>query len=150
MFACSPQVFYGWRNLLLRLFGANIGHGVRIRPTAKVTYPWKVTLGDHVGVGDNAVLYSLAEITVGANTQISQKAYICAATHDYLQPTFPLVPSPIVIGEQAWIAADVFVAPGVKIADGAIVGARSTVLRDVEPQTIVAGYPAKFIKMRFS
>ncbi|SPP97725.1 WcaF family extracellular polysaccharide biosynthesis acetyltransferase [Bradyrhizobium vignae] len=144
LFAWSPQPAYGWRRWLLRLFGAEVGTGVLVRPTARVTYPWKVKLGDHCWIGDNAELYSLGSITVGNCAVVSQRSYICAATHDHKNITFPLVAKPVVIEREAWIAADCFVAPGVTIGAGAIVGARSTVLRSVTQATIVAGHPAEF------
>ena len=144
LFAWSPQPAYGWRRWLLRLFGAEVGRGVLVRPTARVTYPWKVKLGNYCWIGDNAELYSLGPITVGDNAVVSQHSYVCAATHDYKNITFPLVAKAVVIEREAWIAADCFVAPGVTIGAGAIVGARSTVLQSVAAATIVAGQPAQF------
>ncbi|SCB26868.1 putative colanic acid biosynthesis acetyltransferase WcaF [Bradyrhizobium shewense] len=142
LFAWSPQPAYGWRRWLLRLFGAEVGKGVLVRPTARVTYPWKVKLGNYCWIGDNAELYSLGPITIGDNAVVSQRSYICAATHDYKDIKFPLVAVPVVVEREAWIAADCFIAPGVTIGIGAIVGARTTVLRDVEARAIVAGHPA--------
>ena len=85
LFGLSPQPFYGWRRALLRLFGANVGRGVLVRPTARVTYPWKVTLGDHCWIGDHAELYSLGPISIGAHAVVSQHSYLCSATHDIAQ-----------------------------------------------------------------
>ncbi|MGY4472347.1 putative colanic acid biosynthesis acetyltransferase WcaF [Bradyrhizobium sp. LB9.1b] len=144
LFAWSPQPAYGWRRWLLRLFGAKVGKGVLVRPTARVTYPWKVQLGNHCWIGDHAELYSLGPITVGDNAVVSQRSYVCAATHDYNNITFPLVAIPVVVEHEAWIAADCFIAPGVTVGAGAIVGARSTVLASVPRATIVAGHPAEF------
>lgn len=148
LFAWSPQPAYGWRRWLLRLFGAEVGKGVLVRPTARVTYPWKVKLGNHCWIGDNAELYSLGPISVGDNAVVSQRSYVCAATHDYKAITFPLVASAVVIEREAWVAADCFVAPGVTIGAGAIIAARSTVLRSVPPAAIVAGNPAEFKRSR--
>ncbi len=142
LFAWSPQPAYGWRRWLLRLFGAEVGRGVLVRPTARVTYPWKVKLGNHCWIGDNAELYSLGSIIIGDNAVVSQRSYVCAATHDYKDIRFPLVAKAVTIEREAWIAADCFIAPGVTIGAGAIVGARSTVLQSVDSATIVAGYPA--------
>lgn len=63
LFRWSPQVMYRWRAFLLRMFGAKIGKNVVIRPSVKITYPWKLTLGDYAWVGDDAVLYTLGDIT---------------------------------------------------------------------------------------
>ena len=127
----------------MRLFGAEVGKGALVRPTARVTYPWKVKLGNHCWIGDNTELYSLGPITIGDNAVVSQRSYLCAATHDYKDVQFPLVARAIVVEPEAWIAADCFIAPGVTIGAGAIVGARSTVLQSVAAATIVAGYPAE-------
>jgi putative colanic acid biosynthesis acetyltransferase WcaF len=141
-FAWSPQPAYGWRRWLLKLFGAQVGTGVIVRQTARITYPWKVVFGDHCWVGDHAEIYSLGPITIGKCAVVSQRSYLCAGTHDHHKLDFPLVAQPIVIGDEAWVAADCFVAPGVRIGAASIVAARSTVLRNVPDAVIVAGHPA--------
>lgn len=148
LFAWSPQPAYFWRRWLLRLFGAQVGKGVLIRQSARVTYPWKVKLGDHCWIGDNAEIYSLAPITIGHDTVISQRSYLCGGTHNHHDLTFPLVGGPIIIEDQVWVAADCFVAPGTHIGRGAIIAARSTVLNDIPSAAIVAGNPAIFKKHR--
>jgi len=148
LFSCSPQVMYGWRRWLLRLFGARIGEGVLLRPSAKITFPWKVVIGDHAWIGDEVVLYSLGEIEIGNNAVVSQRSYLCTASHDYTQSDFPIYGKKISIGDQAWLATDVFVAPGVSIGEGAVVGARSSVFNDLPPMMVCMGSPAKPIKPR--
>jgi putative colanic acid biosynthesis acetyltransferase WcaF len=148
LFRPSPQAMYGWRRFLLRLFGARIGAKVIIRPTATVTYPWKVTIGDFSWIGDDVTLYSLGEIIVGKNTVISQRSYICTGAHDYTRLTFDIYAKPVRIGDQVWVATDVFVAPGVSIGNGAVVGVRSTVLNDLPEGMICYGSPAKPMKVR--
>ncbi|MHA2939523.1 WcaF family extracellular polysaccharide biosynthesis acetyltransferase [Vibrio sp. RC27] len=147
-FACSPQFAYKWRNFLLRCFGAQVGKNVIIRPSVKITYPWKVKIGDNAWIGDHAELYSLGEIEVGKNAVISQRSYICAASHDYTTPSFDIYSQKVVIEEQTWIATDVFVAPGVTIGKGAVIGARSSVYKDMPEGMICMGNPAKPIKPR--
>lgn len=148
LFAWSPQPAYFWRRWLLRLFGAQVGEGVAIRQTARVTYPWKVTIGDHCWIGDHAELYSLASISIGHDTVISQRTYLCAATHDHRDIAFTLIGRPIVVEDQAWVAASCFVHPGVRIGRGAIVSAFSNVRNDVAPGAIVDGNPATFRRQR--
>ena len=148
LFRASPQVLYGWRRFLLRCFGAEIGKGVIIRPSTQITYPWKVTIGDYSWIGDDVVLYSLGEIIIGKNTVISQKSYICTGTHDYSKIDFPILAKKIVIGDECWLATDVFVSPGVTINKGVVVGARSTVIKDLDSNSVYVGSPAKFIKKR--
>jgi putative colanic acid biosynthesis acetyltransferase WcaF len=148
LFRPSFHNWYGWRNLLLRAFGARVGRGVRVRPTVRVEIPWNLELGDGVVVGDYAILYSLGTIRVGRLAVISQYAHLCAGTHDYTHPDFPLLTPPIAIGEGAWVAADAFVGPGVTVGDRAVVAARATVVKDVPPGSVVGGNPARVIKER--
>lgn len=144
----SPQFMYGWRRWLLRCFGARIGKGVLLRPSARVTYPWKLTVGDHAWIGDDVVLYTLGEIEIGAHAVVSQRSYLCTGSHDYTRLRFDIYAKPIVIGEQAWLATDVFVAPGVEIGAGTVVGARSSVFKSLPSGVIARGSPAQVVGVR--
>ena len=143
LFACSPQFAHGWRCFLLRAFGAKIGHRVIVRPSARITYPWKVAIGDYSWIGDHAELYSLGRITIGTHSVVSQRAYLCAGTHDYRSPDFAIQSPAIQVGDEVWIATDVFVAPGITIGNGAVIGARSSVFDDIEAGVIAFGTPAR-------
>jgi putative colanic acid biosynthesis acetyltransferase WcaF len=147
-FAWSPQFMYGWRRWLLRLFGAQIGSAVLIRPSVQVTYPWKLSIGDWSWIGDDAVLYCLGDISIGDNVVISQRSYICTGSHDYSLPAFNIYSKPIQIESEVWIATDVYVAPGVRIGQGSVVGARSSVFNDLPPMAICYGSPAKPVRLR--
>lgn len=148
LFRRSPKICFGWRRFLLRIFGARIGRGVLVRPTAEITYPWKVFIGDYSWIGDAVVLYSLGEITIGAHTVISQRSYLCAATHAIEDILFTQYAKPIHVGSECWIATDVFVSPGISIGDGTVVGARSTVLHDLPAGMVCHGYPARPVRPR--
>lgn len=150
VFGLSPQFMFGWRRFILRLFGARIGKNVLIRPSVKVTYPWKVSIGDRAWVGDDAVLYSLGEIVIGNDSVISQRCYICAAAHDYSKPGFDIYAKKIEIGNEVWVATGVFVAPGVRIGDGVVVGAGSNVFTSLPPFMVCYGSPAKPVRKRES
>jgi len=143
-----PQAFYPWRRFILRLFGAKLGWKVLIRPGVRIVFPWKLVVGDHCWIGDNATLYNIAPITIGEHSVISQDAYLCTGTHDYREVSFPLIASAIAVESECWIAAGAFVGPGVTIRYGAVVGAGSVVLSDVESATIVAGIPARKVGLR--
>lgn len=145
-FALSPRPLWFWRSSLLRLFGANIGRGVHVYPTVRITMPWNISLGDQCAVGDRATLYALGTITIGARTTISQGAHICAGTHDIEDPSRPLLTPPIMIGADAWICAEAFIGPNVIVGDCAIVGARAVVFNDVAKDTVVVGNPARQTK----
>lgn len=148
LFGLSPQFMFGWRRFILRLFGAKIGRNVLIRPSARITYPWKVKIHDYAWIGDNVVLYSLGEIEVGAHVVISQRSYLCAASHDFQKKNFNIFAQKIKIEDEVWLATDVFVAPGTSIGQGAVVGARSSVFHDLRPGMICFGSPAVPVRPR--
>jgi putative colanic acid biosynthesis acetyltransferase WcaF len=148
VFRGSFHNWYPWRAMILRRFGAKVGSNVRVRRTVRIQIPWNLSLADDVIVGDAAILYALGPITIGPRTLVSQYAHLCAGSHDYTRPEYPLLKPPITIGADVWIAADAFVGPGVTVGDRAIVGARSSVFKDVPPNSIVGGNPARVIKQR--
>lgn len=120
-------------------------------PAVKIWAPWNLILGDHVGIGDGATLYSMDRIEIGDFAVVSQGAYLCGGTHDYNSPNFQLVTKPILIGSHAWICAEAFVHPGIVISEGAVVGARSVVTRSVdEPWAVYGGNPCRKIGVRTS
>ena len=138
----------GWKRFLLRLFGAKIDATAIVYSSAKVYYPANLTMGAYACLASDVDCYNVAPVTIGANSTVSQGAYLCTASHDITDPLNPLVTKPIVIEDQAWVAAGAFVGMGVTIGQGAVVGARAAVFKDVEPWTVVGGNPAKFIKKR--
>ena len=148
LFRISPQFLYEWRSILLRLFGAKIGKGVKIRPTSKITYPWNLSVGDFSWIGDDCTIYNLGRITIGNNVALAHHVYLCTGMHDYLDIHFPIYAEEIVIKDEVWLPNDVFVGPGVTIGRGVVVGARSTVLNDLPEGMICYGNPAKPVKKR--
>ncbi len=148
LFRFSPRRADGWRRLLLRAFGAGVGSGALIRPSARIVYPWQVRIGPRAWIGEDVTLYSFAMIDIGADAVISQNSYLCAGSHDYRDRSFPIFGKPIVIGSECWIGADVFVGPGVTIGRGAVVGARASVFSDLAELTVSAGNPARVLHAR--
>ncbi len=148
IFRMSFHDWYRFRNAMLRLFGAKIGKGVTIRPSVNVEIPWNLEIEDGATVGDHAILYSLGTIRIGKRSIVSQYAHLCAGTHDYTDSTFKLLRLPITIGDDVWIGADAFIGPGVNIGSLAVVGARSSVYKDMPSKQVCVGNPAKPIKER--
>lgn len=148
LFRFSPNPLHGWRTFLLKIFGAKVGRGVHVYPGVKIWAPWNVSLADECGIASGATLYSQGKITIGCRTVISQGVNLCAGTHDYTKPGFPLVTRPIEIGNNVWIAAEAFVHPGVTIGEGCVIGARSVVVQDMPAWTVCAGHPCKPVKER--
>lgn len=142
------RLFRKWRVLVLKCFGAKITWSSHIYSTVKIWAPWNLTIGENSTLGPNVDCYNQGKIYIGNNTIISQKAYLCASTHDYRLKNFPLVLRPIRIDNGVWVAAGAFIGPSVYIGDNAVVAAKAVVIKNIEKNTIVGGNPAKLIKTR--
>lgn len=147
-FRFSLRPFHSYRAFLLRLFGAKVGKGVHVYPGVKIWAPWNLELDDQAGVGNGAILYSQGKILIGKKAIISQGAHLCTGTHDYTKRGHPLVTAPIVVSDNAWVAAEAFIHPGITIGEGAVIGARSVVTKNMPAWMVCAGHPCKPIKER--
>jgi putative colanic acid biosynthesis acetyltransferase WcaF len=144
----SGRFFKKWRIIVLRCFGAKITWKVHVYASVKIWAPWNLRMDDYSTLGPFVDCYNQGMLSIGAHTTISQKTYLCASSHDFTDPHFNLILQPITIGNQVWVAADAFIGPGVNIGEGAVVGARSAVFKEVAPWTVVGGNPSIFIKNR--
>lgn len=144
----ASRLFKKWRVLVLKCFGAKIEWSSHVYASVKIWAPWNLEMSTNATFGPNVDCYNQGKISIGANTVISQKTYLCASSHDYTKKDFPLILKPIQIGNGVWIATDAFVGPGVTIRNNAVIAARAVVVKDVEENTIVGGNPAKIIKLR--
>jgi putative colanic acid biosynthesis acetyltransferase WcaF len=148
LFGCSPHNLFAWRAFLLRRFGAKLAAHVQIRPSVRIIIPWHLQIDEHTAIGDGVILYTLGKITIGKYVTISQYAHLCAGSHDASNRAMQLTTAPITLGDDVWIATDAYVGPGVTVGDRSIVGARASVFKDVPPDVVVGGNPAKVIKPR--
>ena len=148
LFRFSPRIFFGWRNFLLRLFGAKIGEHVHIYNSCKIYMPWNLEVGNWSAIGEEVLIYNLGHVCIGSSVAISHRAHLCAGTHDHNKKDLPLLKPPILIKDQSWICTSSFIGPGVTINQGAVIGACAVVMKDVDSWSIVAGNPAKFINKR--
>lgn len=148
LFRLSPHPFFAWRCFVLRCFGAEIGEGVHISASASISMPWNLSVGEWSAIGDGALIYNLGPVTIGSQVTISQRAHLCAGSHDYTRRDMPLLKPPIRIEDQAWVCADAFIGPGITVAEGAVVGARAVATKDVPAWAVVVGNPAKVVKTR--
>ena len=147
-FRPTPPPLHGWRCFLLRRFGATLGRGVHIYPSARIWAPWNLVMADHACLGRQVDCYNVAPVRIGTRAIISQYSYLCTASHDVADPAMRLVSAPIQIGDQAWVCADVFVGPGVTIGAAAVAGARSSVFSDLPAGQVCVGSPARAIRPR--
>ena len=143
----ATRYFKGVRHFLLRLFGAAVDKQALVYSTCTIYAPWNLRIG-RACIGPHTELYNKAMIEIGDDCVVSQGAYLCTASHDITDLMLPLKSAPIAVGDHAWLAANTFVGPGVTVGEGAVVGARAAVFKDVEPWTVVGGNPAMMIKKR--
>ncbi|MFB6320161.1 hypothetical protein [Saccharicrinis sp. FJH54] len=136
-----------WRIWMLKMFGAKIGKGSMVYSSVNILAPWNLTMHNYSVLGPYVALH-LDKINIGSKVTVSQGTYLCNGSHDISYINKPFISAPIIIKDFSWIAADAFIGPGVTIGEGAVVGARAAVFKDVEPWTVVGGNPAKFIKKR--
>jgi putative colanic acid biosynthesis acetyltransferase WcaF len=147
-FALIPRPCAGWRSFFLRLYGAKIGPHTNVHASAVLYMPWNVEIAEWSAIGEGAFIYSLGKVRIGRNATVSYRAHICAGTHDFNDPTLPLLKPSVTIEDNVWIGTEAFIGPGVTVGNGAIVGARAVVVKDVPPMHIVAGNPARTIGLR--
>jgi len=148
VFRWSPSALFVWRVALLRIFGARIAWSARPYPTVRVWAPWNLSMGPRACLADGVDCYCVAPIMLEADATVSQRAFLCTASHDVHHPERPLISGPITIESGGWVFAEAFVGMGVTVGRGAVVAARAVVVRDVAPGVIVGGNPAKTIGHR--
>ena len=150
LFRPTPRgnLFRPWRIALLKLFGARVKWTSNVLPSCRIWQPWKLTMGDYACLSENVDCYTVDEIIIGNQATVSQGVKLCTAGHDISSSIMELTHAPIKVCDSAWVAAWSIILPGITIGEGAVVAAGAIVTKDVEPFTVVAGNPAKFIKKR--
>lgn len=143
----SLNIFNTWRILLLKLFGAKIGKGSVVYSSVFIPMPWKLTLGNYCCLGPEVQLH-IGETVLGNKVTVSQRSYLCSGTHEINSLNKPFISKKIELKDFSWVAAEAYIGPGVTVGEGAIVGARAAVFKDVDEWSVVGGNPAKFIKKR--
>ena len=137
-----------WKLFLLRIFGAKMHKKAKVYSSARIFMPWNLEMSEYSCLSPEVDCYNVDKVIIGPYSTVSQKTYLCTASHDITKSTHPLITAPIIIEAQAWVGADVFLGMGVTIGEGAVIGARASVFKNVEAWTVIGGNPAKFIKNR--
>jgi len=148
LFQLCPLKLSKLKRVVLRRFGAAVGRGVVFKPGVKITFPWKLTVGDHVWLGEECWLLNLAPITIESHVCISQRAFLCTGNHDYKSPKFDLVTRPIRVERGAWVGAATFVGAGVSVGSHAVLTAGSVATKDLQAYGIYRGNPAVLVRKR--
>lgn len=146
VFSLIPKPLYSLRSFILKVYGSKIGFSVHISNTAKITFPWNLSVGDYTAIGDRVVLYNLGPMKIGKNVTVSQGVHLCGGSHDYRSSSFTLLKCSILVEDDAWIAADAFIGPNVSVGRASIVAARTCLVKSIPPNQLYAGNPARFIK----
>ncbi len=133
---------------ILRLMGARIGRAVHLQQRIRILMPWELEIDDYVAIAHDVKILNFTKVHIASMTVISQYAYLCTGTHDYAHPHFPLRFKPIRIESEVWVASGAFVAPGVHLRRGCVIGANSVVSKDMPEWHICAGNPCKPLKER--
>ena len=150
LFFLSPLPWpSAWKVWLLRSFGASVGTGVTIKPRVNIHFPWKLSVGDHCWIGEEAFLLNFEPIDLAGHVCISQRAFLCGGNHDYTDPAFRYRNGPIRIGHGAWVGAQAFVGPNVTIANQAVIVAGSIVTHDQPAAMVCRGNPCTAVKPRY-
>jgi putative colanic acid biosynthesis acetyltransferase WcaF len=134
--------------ILLRLFGAKIGTGLVLKPRVNIHFPWKLVIGDHVWIGEEAFLLNFEKLTIGNNVCISQRAFLCGGNHDYKVPSMPYRNGIITLQDGCWIGAASFIGPNVIIGTDTVISANSVVTKSLPENGVYSGNPIQLIKNR--
>jgi len=144
----SWNPFIGIKIFLLKAFGAKIGKGLVIKNNVTIKFPWKLTLGDYVWLGENCWIDNLDNVLIGDDVCISQGALLITGNHDYSKSDFPYRNAPITVEDGAWVGAKAVVAPGVTIASHSILSLGTVITKDTEPYGIYQGNPGVKVRDR--
>lgn len=145
---CEVLPLSSARRLILRCFGAKIGRGVVLRSGIRIKYPWRLSVGEHTWIGEEAWIDNLEEVRIGANACISQGSYLCTGNHDWCDPRFGLRVQPIVLEDGSWVGTRALVGPGVTVGKCGVITAGSVVTKSIQAFEIHSGNPARFVKRR--
>jgi putative colanic acid biosynthesis acetyltransferase WcaF len=134
---------------LLCLFGAKVGSGVIIKPKVNIKYPWRLTIGNDVWIGEKVWVDNLADIIIDDNVCISQGALLLTGNHNYKKESFDLIMGSIHIQSYVWIGAKSTVCPGVICEKGSILSVGSVITERMSENYIYQGVPAIKKRLRY-
>lgn len=144
----SLAVFNSFKILILKLFGAKIGVDVLIKPSVNIKYPWFLTIGNHVWIGENVWIDNLTTVSIGNNVCISQGAMLLTGNHNYTKPTFDLIIGEIILEDGVWLGAQSVVCPGITCHSHSVLAVNSTATKNLDAYSIYQGNPATKVRDR--
>ncbi len=138
----------GLKVRLLRLFGAQVGRGVVIKPGVNIKYPWKLKVGDYTWVGERVWIDNLDQVTIGNNCCLSQESFILIGNHNFKTETFDLMVAPVVLEDGVWLGARSVVTGGISCKSHSVLAVNSVASNNLEAYAIYRGNPAEKVKDR--
>jgi putative colanic acid biosynthesis acetyltransferase WcaF len=138
-----------FKAFILRCFGAKVGVGLVLKPRVNIHFPWKLAIGDHVWIGEEALLLNFENLIIGSHVCISQRVFLCGGNHDFKIVTMPYRNGSITLENGCWVGANCFIGPNVTIGNESVISAGSVVTKSLAENGIYCGNPAKFIKERW-
>ena len=147
LLSCSFPGTY-WRKFILRIFGAKIGKGGKIKTNIKISEPWNLSIGENCWIGENVWIDNLDLVEIGNRVCISQGVYLCTGNHNYKKDLFDLILKKIVIEDDCWIAAKSIIAPGAVLKRGSVTSLGTVVSGILQEDGIYKGNPAKILKSK--
>lgn len=148
VFIDSYYPFSSVKIFWLRLFGAQIGNKVIIKPKVNIKYPWKLSIGNHTWIGERVWIDNLDEVKIGNHVCISQGAMLLCGNHDYSKPAFDLITKRIVVEDGVWIGAKSVICPGSHLKSHAVLTVGSVAVGELDAYAIYSGNKAVKVKER--
>lgn len=135
----SFQISSRLRVAVLRLFGAEIGNHVIMRPGLRVKFPWKLMVGDRCWIGEQVWIHNQDQVSIGEDVVVSQGSFITTGSHAF-RDDMALITRPVTIESGAWVTARCVVLAGSHIGASAVV-LPNTVVNGAVPSNVLFGTP---------
>lgn len=139
----------GFKVLLLRMFGAKVGRGLTLKPRVNIHFPWKLSIGDYVWIGEEVCILNFETVSIGNHVCLSQRVFLCGGNHDFRDPAFSYRNGPIVLEDGCWLGAGCFAGPGVTVGTDAVAAAGSVITSDLSPNGVYKGNPLIYVTERW-
>lgn len=134
--------------MVVNMFGGDIHRTAIIYSGVRIYKPWNLTMGENATLAQEVDCYNVDRIIIGSNSVVSQKAYLCSASHDFRRTDMPLITGKITIESSVWVGASAFIGMGVRLGEGCVIGATASVYKNVDPWQVVGGNPARKLGYR--
>ncbi len=134
---------------LLRLYGAEVGKNITLKPRVNIHFPWKLKIGNNVWIGEESFLLNFEELAIGNNVCVSQRVFLCGGNHNFKDPTMPYRNGPISLRDGCWVGACCFIGPGVCVGEDTVLTVGSIVTSSVGSNLVCRKGNSDLMKVRW-